>query len=58
MKAWQLALALLAHPLADVVVDIHDHCSDFCAHEVDGVDKGWLPSGVLSVTIKKEPITY
>ena len=40
-----------------VLVDIHEHCSDFCAHAVKGVDNGFLPSGAISLTIIKAPIT-
>ena len=45
-------------PETKVVVSIHDHCSDSCAHSVEDIDLGWMPSGVVSLTLDSSPDMY
>jgi len=57
MKAWRLAIKLLAHPLNDVVVSIHPDKlpeSDWVALNVAGTDMGWNPSGVTDLVVDHE----
>ena len=54
MKACELAEKLMEHPGLDVVVDIHNE-GELIAYVATGIDLGWEPSGVISITTENEP---
>jgi hypothetical protein len=56
MKVRELVAKLLQQDQElDVVVDIKLNDFELCAYLVTGIDLGWQPSGVLSITTEDEP---